>query len=228
MAKIESRSDVRRKVREAQTRAQQERLKRESDNREDMVAFLLAEQKLRAVDGWEVEHLAQVRGEAEQRRHEQRVEGAKALARLKAREETIKDIAALGDVPEKLVRSYLKLAAQTPSVRDATGSGSQALGSGETQVGSPDDSQALGSGETQVGSPDDSQALGSGETQVGSPDDSQALGSGETQVGSPDDSQALGDRGRNADSGAGQNDSNGAPAPRDESASAGAMLGSGQ
>ncbi|CPR56911.1 hypothetical protein [Mycobacteroides abscessus] len=180
MAKIESRSDVRRKVREAQTRAQQERLKRESDNREDMVAFLLAEQKLRAVDGWEVEHLAQVRGEAEQRRHEQRVEGAKALARLKAREETIKDIAALGDVPEKLVRSYLKLAAQTPSVRDATGSGSQALGSGETQVGSPDDSQALG------------------------------------------------DRGRNADSGAGQNDSNGAPAPRDESASAGAMLGSGQ
>ncbi|WP_066904134.1 hypothetical protein [Mycolicibacterium houstonense] len=144
MAKIESRSDVRRKVREAQTRAQQERLKRESDNREDMVAFLLAEQKLQAVDGWEAEHLAQVRGEAEQRRHEQRVEGAKALARLKARGETIKDIAALGDVSEKLVRSYLKLAAQTPSVRDAAERGSQALGSGETRAASPEDPQALG------------------------------------------------------------------------------------
>ncbi|KWX19575.1 hypothetical protein AFM11_35155 [Mycolicibacterium wolinskyi] len=129
MAKIESRSDVRRKVREAQTRAQQERLKRESDNREDMVAFLLAEQKLQAVDDWETEHVAQVRGEAEQRRHEQRVEGAKAVARMKARGETIKDIAALGGVSEKLVRSYLKLAAKTPAVREAAGVGSQALGS---------------------------------------------------------------------------------------------------
>lgn len=180
MAKIESRSDVRRKVREAQTRAQQERLKRESDNREDMVAFLLAEQKLRAVDGWEAEHLAQVRGEAEQRRHEQRVEGAKALARLKARGETIKDIAALGDVSEKLVRSYLKLAAQTPSVRDATERGSQALGSGETRSVSPEDPQALG------------------------------------------------DRGRDADSVTGQSVSVEASAPREESASVGAMLGSGR
>lgn len=143
MGKIESRSDVRRKVREAQTRAQQERLKKESDNREDMVAFLLAEQKLQAVDGWEAEHLAQVRGEAEQRRHEQRVEGAKALARMKARGETIKDIAALGDVPEKLVRSYLKLAAQTPSVQVAAGSGSQALGSDRKPAGAADDSRAL-------------------------------------------------------------------------------------
>ena len=38
-----------------------ERLKRESDNREDMVAFLVAEQKLSAVSEWE----------AEQRRAEQ-------------------------------------------------------------------------------------------------------------------------------------------------------------
>jgi hypothetical protein len=141
MAKIESRSDVRRKVREAQTRAQQERLKRESDNREDMVAFLLAEQKLQAVDDWEAEHVAQVHGDAEQRRHEQRVEGAKALARMKARGETIKDIAVLGGVPEKLVRSYLKLAASTVAVQEAGGNGSQPLGSGDA----PADPQALGS-----------------------------------------------------------------------------------
>lgn len=55
-----------------------------------MVAFLLAEQKLQAVDDWETEHVAQVRGEAEQRRHEQRVEGAKALARMKGREKPSK------------------------------------------------------------------------------------------------------------------------------------------
>lgn len=141
MAKIESRSDVRRKVREAQTRAQQERLKRESDNREDIVAFLLAEQKLQAVDDWEAEHVAQVHGDAEQRRHEQRVEGAKALARMKARGESIKDIAVLGDVPEKLVRSYLKLAASTAAAHEVGGNGSQPLGFGDTSA----EPQALGS-----------------------------------------------------------------------------------
>ncbi|SKK91591.1 Uncharacterised protein [Mycobacteroides abscessus subsp. massiliense] len=110
--KIESKSDVRRKVREAQTRAQQERIQREAANREDMVAFLLAEQKLEAVDDWERERRAQVHGDAEQRRHEQRVAGAKALARMQERGETIRDIACLGDVPEKKVRSYLKLVKQ--------------------------------------------------------------------------------------------------------------------
>src|SRR5260370_10204444 len=48
---------------------------RESDNREDMVAFLVAEQKLGAVSVWEAERHAQVRLEAEQRRAEQRLEG---------------------------------------------------------------------------------------------------------------------------------------------------------
>ena len=36
------------KVRDAQTQANRERLERESDNREDMVALLVAEQKLSA------------------------------------------------------------------------------------------------------------------------------------------------------------------------------------
>ena len=46
MAPIESKHDVRRKVHDAQAQVNRERLKRESDNREDMVAFLVAEQKL--------------------------------------------------------------------------------------------------------------------------------------------------------------------------------------
>jgi hypothetical protein len=41
--------DVRRKVRDAQAQANRERLQRESANREDMVAFLVAEQKVGAV-----------------------------------------------------------------------------------------------------------------------------------------------------------------------------------
>ncbi|MGV0740206.1 hypothetical protein ABQF35_28230 [Mycobacterium syngnathidarum] len=129
--KIESKSDVRRKVREAQTRAQQERIQREAANREDMVAFLLAEQKLEAVDEWERERRAQVHGDAEQRRHEQRIAGAKALARMQERGETIRDIASLGDVPEKKVRSYLKLVKQLQErSAGAVTSGPQPLGGG--------------------------------------------------------------------------------------------------
>src|SRR5829696_3448717 len=53
MAQIASTHDVRRKVRDAQAQVNRERLKRESDNREDMVAFLVAEQKLSALSKWE-------------------------------------------------------------------------------------------------------------------------------------------------------------------------------
>ena len=93
MAPIESKHDVRRKVRDAQAQVNRERLKRESDNREDMVAFLVAEQKLSAVSQWQAERHAQVRLEAELRRAEQRLEGAQALARMRDRGETVADIA---------------------------------------------------------------------------------------------------------------------------------------
>jgi hypothetical protein len=130
MTKIDSKSDVRRKVREAQTLAQQERIQREADNREDMVAFLLAEQKLAAVDEWENERRAQLHGDAEQRRHEQRIAGAKALARMQDRGETVRDIARLGDMPEKKVRSYLKVVKELQARNGAVVDGSQALGMG--------------------------------------------------------------------------------------------------
>ena len=85
-----------------------ERLKRESDNREDMVAFLVAEQKLSALSEWEAERHAHVRLEAAQRRAEQRLEGARALARTRDRGETVDDMAQLGGCSVKLVRRYLK------------------------------------------------------------------------------------------------------------------------
>jgi hypothetical protein len=67
-----------------------------------MVAFLVAEQKLGAVSQWEAERHAQVRLEAEQRRAEQRLEGARALARMRDRGETVADIAQLGGCSVKL------------------------------------------------------------------------------------------------------------------------------
>ena len=146
MARIESKHYVRRKVREAQAQVNRERLTRESDDREDMVAFLVAEQKLSAVSGWEAERHTQVRLEAEQRRAEQRLEGARALARMRDRGEAVADIAQLGGCSGKLVRRYLKeLQAAAPESGTTSGNGSRALGSDRAAVSS-DVSQALGGG----------------------------------------------------------------------------------
>ncbi|MCX2931733.1 hypothetical protein ORI20_15735 [Mycobacterium sp. CVI_P3] len=146
MPQIESKHDVRRKVRDAQAQANRERLKRESANREDMVAFLVAEQKLSAVSQWEAERHAQARLEAEQRRAEQRLEGARALARMRDRGETVADIAQLGGRSVKLVRKYLKELQSAATVSGTTsGNDSRALGSDGTPVAS-DASQAPGGG----------------------------------------------------------------------------------
>jgi hypothetical protein len=127
MAAVESKHDVRRKVRDAQAQATRVRLERESDNREDMVAFLVAEQKLGAVSQWEAERHDHVRAEAEQRRAEQRLEGARALARMCDRGETVASIARLGGCNVKLVRRYLKeLHTAAPAAGADAGNGSRA------------------------------------------------------------------------------------------------------
>jgi hypothetical protein len=146
VAPIESKHDVRRKVRDAQAQVNRERLKRESDNREDMVAFLVAEQRLSTLSEWEAERHAHVRLDAEQRRAEQRLEGARALARMRDRGETVADIARLGGCSVKLVRWYLEeLQGAAPVSGIASGNGSRALGSDGAAVVS-DVSQALGGG----------------------------------------------------------------------------------
>jgi hypothetical protein len=132
MTQIESKHDVRRKVRDAQAQANRERLQRESDNREDMVAFLVAEQRLGAVSQWEAERHKLVRQEADQRRAEQRLEGARALARMRHRGETVTSIAQLGECSTKVVRRYLKELRAVSSVAGANaGDGSRALGPAE-------------------------------------------------------------------------------------------------
>ena len=135
MAQIESKHDVRRKVREAQAQANRERLKTESDNREDMVAFLVAQQKLTAVDEWESDRHEQVRLEADQRREEQRLEGARALARMRHRGESMASIAQIGGCSEKIVRSYLKeLRTSVPGSAADGRNGSQAPVPGAQEV----------------------------------------------------------------------------------------------
>ena len=95
-----------------------------------MVAFLAAEQKLSALRQWEAQRHEQVRVEADQRRAEQRHEGARALARMRDRGETVVSIVALGGCSVKLVRRYLKeLETGAPASSAAPGNGSRAPGS---------------------------------------------------------------------------------------------------
>ncbi|HME48100.1 hypothetical protein [Mycobacterium sp.] len=106
----QSMAAARRKVREAQVKAQEERARRERHNLEDMATFLVARTRLASVDVWEAERVSQVGAEAARRRDEHRLAAASALARMRARGETVSALAELAETTETEVRSYLKLA----------------------------------------------------------------------------------------------------------------------
>ena len=108
-----------------------------------MVAFLVAEQKVGAVGKWEAERHMLVRQEADQRRAEQRLEGAHALARMRDRAETVASIAQLGECSTKVVRRYLKELRAVSSVAGTNADGgSRPLGSDEAATAA-DGSQTL-------------------------------------------------------------------------------------
>lgn len=101
---------ARRRVREAQAKAREQRARRERENVEDIATFVVACSRLAAVDTWEAERTAQINAEADRRRDEQRQVAAAAVARMHGRGEKVENIAALAEATESEVRSYLKLA----------------------------------------------------------------------------------------------------------------------
>lgn len=110
MANVQSKAAARKRVRESQARAQEQRARRERENLEDMATFLVSRNRIAAVDDWQAERVAQVAAEATRRRDEHRRAAAAALARIRARDETISAIAQVAETTESEVRSYLKLA----------------------------------------------------------------------------------------------------------------------
>ena len=83
MGNIQSKSQARKRVREAQARANEERAQRNRANVDDMATFLVARTRLAGVDAWEAERVAQIGLDADRRRDEHRSEGAAAIARIK-------------------------------------------------------------------------------------------------------------------------------------------------
>ena len=119
MGSIQSKSQARKMVREAQARANEERAQRDRANVDDMATFLVARTRLAGVDEWQAERVAQIGLDADRRRDEHRTEGAAAIGRIKARGESIASIAALANISESEVRSYLKAASAAGCARRA-------------------------------------------------------------------------------------------------------------
>ncbi|MGO9104402.1 MAG: hypothetical protein ACLP9Y_35160 [Mycobacterium sp.] len=128
MANINSKSQARRKVREAQARANEARARRECQNVEDTATLLVARGRLATIDEWEAERIAQVRAEGQRRRQEHRVDAGAAITRLQARGESLQTIAMLAEMSVVEVRTLLKHAPpQSVSALDAETTGPQAL-----------------------------------------------------------------------------------------------------
>lgn len=114
MANINSKSQARRRVREAQSRANEARARRECQNVEDTATLLVARGRLAAIDGWEAERIAQIRAEGQRRRQEHRIDAGAAITRLQARGESLQTIAVLAEMNVAQVRALLKHAPSQP------------------------------------------------------------------------------------------------------------------
>lgn len=127
MSNINSKTEARKKVREAQAKANEARQERERHNIDDAASFLVELGRLAAVDEWEQGRVAEIRAEGERRRHEHRQEGAAAVSRLLDRGETLTAIAELAGVKVSEVRAVLKsVGAQPVAPPDALGAASAA------------------------------------------------------------------------------------------------------
>ena len=69
MANINSKTEARKKVREAQARANEARVQRQRDNVDDAASFLVELGRLAAVDEWEQCRVVEIRAEGDRRRH---------------------------------------------------------------------------------------------------------------------------------------------------------------
>ncbi len=137
MAGNTSKVEARRRVREAQARANEARAQRERANVDDAATLVVAVGKVSEVDAWETERLAQardqVRAEANRKRVDHRAEAAAAIARMQQRGETLATIAELTGASVGEIRALLRHAPKAEKHTAGTTSG--ALGGAGSEAG---------------------------------------------------------------------------------------------
>ena len=99
---------ARRAAREAAVAAQDELVRRTRANVADLATFFSARERVEAVDGWLKARQQVLRADAERRRREQRVVCGRALAAMRDRGESVREIARMADVSEKQVRDLMR------------------------------------------------------------------------------------------------------------------------
>lgn len=129
-----------RAAREAVKAAQRDVLERARRNGDDLAVFFSSQERLAGVDEWVETKIAGVRAQAEGKRADHRRAAGTALAALRDRGETIRDIAALTGIGEKAVRELIRYAEATPA-----DSADRAYGAAQAHEAAADESIAVGS-----------------------------------------------------------------------------------
>ena len=101
---------ARRAAREAVVAAQADLARRNRANMDDLAVFLSARQRADAVGEWFNERVAALKVQADERRAAQVRECGAALRAMKARGESIRDIARMAGIGEKMVRELIRSA----------------------------------------------------------------------------------------------------------------------
>ncbi|WP_124711637.1 hypothetical protein [Mycolicibacterium nivoides] len=103
---------ARKAAREAAAAAQEEQARRQKANVEDLARFFTAKQRVDDVDDWLAERVEELKVRATQRRGEERTACGVALKAMQDRGESVREIARIAGVGEKMVRELIKLAVE--------------------------------------------------------------------------------------------------------------------
>ncbi|MCV7200593.1 hypothetical protein H7J71_01020 [Mycolicibacterium peregrinum] len=122
---------ARKAAREAAAAAQEEQVRRQKANVEDLAKYFTAKQRVDEVAEWLRERTAELAARAAQRRERQRRECGVALKAMQDRGESVREIARLAGISEKAVRELIRAGAseaEAPATSVEAPSGSAATG----------------------------------------------------------------------------------------------------
>ena len=119
--------EARRAARAAAAASQEELARRTRANVEDLAAFFSARERAEAVDDWLAERQRALREQAEERRSAQRRQCGVALAAMRDRGESLREIAHMAAVSEKAVRDLIREAEASAGVDAAAAAEGPAL-----------------------------------------------------------------------------------------------------
>src|SRR5438874_10619192 len=110
MASAATTKAARRAAGAAAVAAQAELARRTRANMEDLAVFFSARERAESVDDWLAERVAVLQSQAGERRDEHRRQCGIALRSMRDRGQSVREIAAMAGIGEKLVRELIRAA----------------------------------------------------------------------------------------------------------------------